>query len=451
MAGNFLKSLLIFLGLIFGLLLCELLMRVAGLSLSSYHIYQNEKISAKNTRHTIICIGESTTFEQYPKQLQTILDRKYPNKFSVVDCGIPGADLGIISQNIAKDIKKYNPDIAICMMGINETFVQKYKEEKTVNKKSFFDGFRIYKFYKTLDFSLYRESNFYDTRQLLKNINNVDSLLKKGVLLFFSSDQKYKDKAKDIFSFMLTNNPEDEIAFYFLTEIMQRDDFEKALGMSKKALESKYKFMRFSYYMKIIQYYMHENNTPKVQSFIEKACMDELPSINMDLYGMIENIVSAEQKKQILKKIFKNYEADDVFYGFMAIDYLGKKDYKNADKYFVMAEESRLNNINPQVQERYCGIMRELESKNIKILAMQYPVRSIESLKNLLKNQEYYDTITFVSNEKLFKQALKEKKYNDLFTDQFGGDFGHCTYLGNTFIAENLAESLYKLDSTVLR
>lgn len=451
MAEKLLKSLLIILGLIFGLLLCELLLRVAGTAVSNYHRYQNEKISAKNTRHTIICIGESTTFEQYPKQLQSILDHKYPNKFSVVDCGIPGADLKMISQNIAKDIKRYNPDIAICMMGINETFVRKYKEDKAVNKKSFFDGFKIYKFYKILNFSVYREPNFSDTRQLLKNINNADSLLKKGVLLFFSSDQKDKDKAKDIFSFMLTKNPEDEIAFYFLAEIIQRDDYEKALEMSKKAVESKYKFMRFSYYMKIIQHYMHENNTAKVQSFIEKACIDELPSINMDLYGMIENIISAEQKQEILKRIFKNYEEDDVFYGFKAIDYLGKKEYENADKYFEMAEESRLNNINPQVQELYCGIMRQLESKNIKILAMQYPVRSIESLKNLLKNEEYYDTITFVSNEKLFKQALKEKKYNDLFTDQFGGDFGHCTYLGNTFIAENLAESLYKLDKTVLR
>ena len=62
-----------------------------------------------------------------------------------------------------------------------------------------------------------------------------------------------------------------------------------------------------------------------------------------------------------------------------------------------------------------------------------------------LKPESYYDTITYISNETLFKNALKDKPYNDLFTDQFGGDFGHCTNLGNTMIAENIINILEKL------
>ncbi|MDD5021550.1 MAG: hypothetical protein PHR82_05350 [Endomicrobiaceae bacterium] len=442
MAKMFSKSFLIILGLVFGLLLCELLMWVASLTVSNYQKYKNEKISAKNTQHTIICIGESTTFEQYPRQLQEFLDKKYPNKFSVVDCGVPGISLEMISQNIDKNIDKYNPDIAICMMGINETFIQKYAESNDINKRSFLDNFKIYKFYKILNTSFDNKSNFHDTRQLLKNINRLDSLLKEGIVLFYSTQQNDNNKGKDIFQFILAKNPKDEIAFYFMNEIMQRTDFKIAVEMSKKAVDANFKFMRFSYYMKIIQYYIQENNMPMIKHFIEKAYADEIPSINMDLYGMIENLISPEQKKQILKMIFKNYQTDDVFYGFMAIDCLGKNDYKNAGKYFAMAEKSRLQNANPKVKELYCNIVKKLVSKNIKILSMQYPVRSVESLKNILKDEKYYDTITFVSNETFFKQALKEKKYKDIFTDQFGGDFGHCTYLGNTFIAKQLVEIL---------
>ena len=76
---------------------------------------------------------------------------------------------------------------------------------------------------------------------------------------------------------------------------------------------------------------------------------------------------------------------------------------------------------------------------------MQYPVRSILPLQEQLKNEPYYDKITFISNEKLFKDALMKKNYDDLFIDQFAMDFGHCSDLGNTMIAENIVNTLEKI------
>ena len=76
---------------------------------------------------------------------------------------------------------------------------------------------------------------------------------------------------------------------------------------------------------------------------------------------------------------------------------------------------------------------------------MQYPVRSIKPLQEQLKNEPYYDKITFISNEQLFKNALMKKSYNDLFIDQFAGDFGHCTKLGNTIIVKNVVNTLEKI------
>ena len=35
-----------------------------------------------------------------------------------------------------------------------------------------------------------------------------------------------------------------------------------------------------------------------------------------------------------------------------------------------------------------------------------------------------------------------KKKYGEIFSDQFAGDFGHCTNLGNTMIAENIVKTL---------
>jgi hypothetical protein len=82
---------------------------------------------------------------------------------------------------------------------------------------------------------------------------------------------------------------------------------------------------------------------------------------------------------------------------------------------------------------------------------MQYPVRSIEPLKILLKNEDYYNKIIFISNEENFKEALKKYKTEDIFQDMFKGTFGHCTDLGNTLIAENVAENIEKLTQYSLK
>ena len=38
-----------------------------------------------------------------------------------------------------------------------------------------------------------------------------------------------------------------------------------------------------------------------------------------------------------------------------------------------------------------------------------------------------------------------KKNYDEIFKDQFAGDFGHCTDLGNTMIAENVVNTLEKI------
>lgn len=64
-----------------------------------------------------------------------------------------------------------------------------------------------------------------------------------------------------------------------------------------------------------------------------------------------------------------------------------------------------------------------------------------------MKEEKYYKEPTFISNEKIFKDALMKKRYNEIFIDQFAGDFGHRTdlgntILGNTMVAENIVKTL---------
>jgi hypothetical protein len=89
----------------------------------------------------------------------------------------------------------------------------------------------------------------------------------------------------------------------------------------------------------------------------------------------------------------------------------------------------------------YQELKRILDKRGIKLVCLQYPVRSIEPLKKIFEDEK---GVIFVDNERIFKDALKKTSYKEYFTDMFGGDFGHCTRKGNRLLAENIANVILK-------
>ena len=125
--------------------------------------------------------------------------------------------------------------------------------------------------------------------------------------------------------------------------------------------------------------------------------------------------------------------------GFRALRYVRLGDFQAADRYFNKITQFYVNNIFPQTQKNYIKLADIAKAHNIMLVAMQYPVRSVRPLKAMLADRP---EVIFVSNEKNFRQALKEYPIEEIFVDQFAGDFGHATYLGDWLIARNLARAL---------
>ena len=73
------------------------------------------------------------------------------------------------------------------------------------------------------------------------------------------------------------------------------------------------------------------------------------------------------------------------------------------------------------------------------LVCVQYPGRSIAPLKRLFPDE---DDVVYVDNGPLFREALDEHEYAELFMDRFFGDFGHATALGNRLLADNVADVL---------
>ena len=65
-----------------------------------------------------------------------------------------------------------------------------------------------------------------------------------------------------------------------------------------------------------------------------------------------------------------------------------------------------------------------------------YATLNIDNLKtNIDSSYPIYNSL-----EIPFKHALKDNKYEDLFTDQFALEFGHATKKGNKIIASELSK-----------
>lgn len=73
---------------------------------------------------------------------------------------------------------------------------------------------------------------------------------------------------------------------------------------------------------------------------------------------------------------------------------------------------------------------------------MQYPMRRLDPLREMLAPAS---DVVFVSNERIFKDALLGRPYSEIFADLFAGDFGHTNIEGNNILAGNVAEAILKL------
>lgn len=102
----------------------------------------------------------------------------------------------------------------------------------------------------------------------------------------------------------------------------------------------------------------------------------------------------------------------------------------------------RLEYYNPVTVNNYRKLKEILDKRGIRLVCVQYPMRSIWPLKKIFKGQQ--ENITFVDNEKIFKDAIKTGGSRTYFRDMFVGDFGHCTDKGNWLLAENIANVILR-------
>ncbi len=140
------KIILIFLGIAFCVVLLELGLRLGGCIFTSIQEYRNRASAFKKGSYRIMCLGESTTANQYPPLLEEILNqRNIGVKFSVVDKGIVGANTIAMLLQLEENLDTYKPDMVIIMAGNNDRRITYYKDIPEADT-GIFRHCRIYRF-----------------------------------------------------------------------------------------------------------------------------------------------------------------------------------------------------------------------------------------------------------------------------------------------------------------
>jgi len=548
-------SLLLF-GIVLFFVILELGLRFGGFILFSLQEHRNLESIKQKATYRILCMGESTTQGQYPSYLEEILNqRSIGIKFSVIDKGIIGTNTKAIVSQLEANLDKYQPDIVVTMMGINDSGLHMPHEAASSSRITLFiESLRVYKLarllwlhiitkVKELGFKaiptaqnkLNQQEAFKKTTKLIPKIgraiqNNInqgkfseaEQLYKKALELNPKSDiacaglgKLYRDQGKfseaeQLYKKALELNPKSDIAYAGLGKLYRdQGKFSEAELSYKKAIELNPKsdiayaglgklykdhgklFEAEQSFKKTLELnpkndtaclglgrlYINQGKLSEAEELLKKA-FELNPKNNMAylglgrLYGDQGKFPEAELVyKKALELNIKNDKAYaglgrlyvdqgrfseaelaykkalelnpeiDRAYGGLAIVYGEMGNYRLDKEYWGKADQLRNEYYNPDTINDYHRLKQILDKRKKIYICVQYPIRSIEPLKEIFKMQK---GVIFVDNKEIFKRAIRREGYKEYFKDAFGGDFGHCTPKGNRLLAENIAKVIIK-------
>lgn len=477
---------------IFGLCVCivllEIGLRIGGFVLLSLQEHRNRIAIRQKGAYRIMCFGDGVTAggnEAYPSQLEDILNqRNIGVKFSVVNKAIPAIDTSIILSLLEDNLDKYNPDMVITMIGIKDT--RSYGSSKAFI--AFLTSLRIYKFIRLLwqniitkvrtvgiceakentlfpsnnpslpangndqkDYKFYIElGKYYHSRGQYRK---AEKIFKKAIEIDPKTDRAYLElrwcyrmqkkhgKAEEMLKKAIEIHPKNTWTYFELGwHYRDHKKYDKAERMLKKAIEIDQKNDRA--YFELGWCYRDQAKYDKAKEMFKKA-------VDVNIYNRAYFILIWDYIKQkeydkaedMLKKAIEEKPEDARFYNIAAILYEKQGRSKAAERYFRKVNRLRSRYYNSVTHHNYQKLKKVVTRRGIKLVCVQYPLRSIGPLKKML---EPIEGVVLVENVSTFRKVLKQEDHDEYFTDMFAGDFGHCTIKGHRLIAENIASAILK-------
>jgi len=488
------KIALVLFGLFLFFVLLEVSLRLGGFILLSIQEHRNlQSIKQKGVYH-ILCLGESTTQGQYSPYLEEILNkRNIEIKFSVIDKGLMCTNTVAILLELEKNLDKYQPDIVVTMMGCNDEGIR-YYQDIPESDAWLFKHCRVYRFGRIIYMHILKKLKKDDIHRVKshclsqgksieaeKSFEKITEFKPKDDFVCVGLGWTYKDQGRyieseQVFKKAIELNPKNDSAYAGLGWLYKdQGRYAESEPILKKAIELNPK--NDSAYAELGRLYKNQKRYAE-----SEQALKEVIRLNPkhDPAYVVLSLTYRDQGKfteaeQILDKAVElNSKYDPAYVGLGQL-YKEQKRYAEAEQAFKKAIElnsenelaygglatvygemgkdelsreytDKLNNLrggyyNLITINNYRKLKQILDKRKIRLVCVQYPMRSIQPLKKIFREDE--NTI-FVDNDRIFKDAVRKEGYSEYFVDIFGGDFGHCTQKGNRLLARNIANAILK-------
>jgi len=458
-------------GTVVALLLLEVGMRAAGRILLWLQERGNRPQALDSDRRTIgiLCIGESTTamggspgamgdpVDSYPRQLERILNADSPTaRVHVVNKGVPGTNTTAILRDLPTWIAQHRPQIVIAMVGANDPDLA-----LGLDAPPWWQELRTYK---ALRFAI-REitgtddaadaSDLIDrhrrkTERLRRAVDagDVAAALELGTLAL--ADARLDEARRLLEDARNTPSTRDAAELGLACAYQQTADAAGAARVLGAAAAR------------------HEWTVEREHELAERYC-DLFSDANR---GITSASIAALPGDRVVSRLFATagFETMDAWEraghteasrvllalldelprgldpayhaGRAAHVALAAGDWTGFERHLERAHAMRAASVKPMTRRTYPALLRLLRQHGIRLVAVQYPLRSVAAVRALLDDAS---DVVFVDTEPAFKDALRERSYADLFFDAFGGEFGHATTLGNEILAERVAQAVRPL------
>lgn len=433
----------LFSGTFFALILIEISLQLISVGLKTSDTKSLVSPSEEKMIR-ILAIGESTTATQYnsriitaqpsqniqawPSQLESLLKKNHYSA-RVYNLGLPATNTNLILHRIKDQIALYRPHIVISMMGINDSNLWLNERET-----SYINKLIIVKIANWIWNSLPRKSAQKSLQQSNNGIPFQKNLIFKNsetVLNLFK--QNKKTQAQKLMSESINGLKNIEQAQYYA---FLANSLLPPPGSDSSAFINSYDLYKLSH-----QKYFWIDTT--IESFghvlvalgkadecleLAKAYTEKKGAINDFILSLYGSCSSKSKNKAAWKLLFDQLPLN------LNVSFTDKTSHTTKNNY------RKLYNL--------------LAQKNISLIAMQYPLNDIRTLKYYFHNgtdfhqvSAPYDNIVFVDNRENFQAALNAHSYDKLFIDQFGGFFGHTTNLGHELLAKSAYEKVVEVIS----
>ncbi|MBT3194448.1 MAG: hypothetical protein HN341_18025 [Verrucomicrobia bacterium] len=458
-----------------------LLLVDAGLLLSGKAILARRNIRSRSAVRgadwRILCVGESTTAlggdHSYPACLERQLNRQLsPQRCAVVNGGVPGTSSGPIVRRLEAQLDEFKPDVLAVMMGVNdgEHELTPFMGQPLDDSRHWTRKLRVVRLARlaagTFGFAKIRlraegarvkrgtaDWHYESGRALQEQRLYAEAIAEFRKVL--AIQPKHKKAAGQIAASELEMERDNTREWPGSEDREAMHDLPKDASLWEAAWLSHGQRQHDAghYDDAILSYFRVISRTSPTcdvsQALATLATKGGSPKLGdgyeasfMALGLLVDSCLCSHRKADahlILENLSSTYPHNPNIARLMYTFYARQGSDRDAARWQAEAQHrSHQSKGRPATQDNFGRLCTIAHQRHIPVVFVQYPARAADDLKAMV-SPVACGRIGYVSNEEPFRSIVLEGRQEEVFSDMFAGDFGHCTDLGNSMLASNIA------------